>query len=615
MTTPDTPAKKLVSVEILHLDKTGYGPEGKHTRHKWRAECLDYFEQGAAAFLAWQKSWQYFADQNKLKADFDVLRTFDDGSIEKLGLYAPQSHCLDFLGHIFNLKDEDDYQDYKDYQFLNRVCFIAATFTGYADFSVATFTDYADFRKTTFMFDAYFRGTTFASEANFDETTFTSDADFNETTFTSRANFNKSNFIGHANFSKITFKGYAEFNGVTFTDAEFTRGIFTGYAEFSKATFTGYAEFSNATFKDRAMFHETIFTGDAWFSETIFTGFVKFSKTTFAGQANFSEVTFRDDASFYETTFTGNVSFDVVIFEKLTRFVKAKFYSQINFRKANFKDAADFENAEFANVGHFEGATFNAPTSKIPSFRGVDLGGTSSLEFSDDTHFTPADFDEEAVKNIAFLKHLSEQHGQIDQALNFNAMELRAKYLLVVEPLREKSLPWFKRTFQRFRNSAWWALRLTWLYWKASNFGRSYLLPLVWYAMVYGIALSFALSCAALYKPQNCSYNQIWNVAGLLSTTKPTIQKANKIPKETGTEDGQLPLNGYQAAFEYANYHATGLVDFTGDSKLKDAITQRVFGVSVKPWWARLIGALLSIINTALLFLIALGLRNSYRLK
>ena len=32
--------KKVVSVEILHLDELGYGPQGKHTRRQWREECV-----------------------------------------------------------------------------------------------------------------------------------------------------------------------------------------------------------------------------------------------------------------------------------------------------------------------------------------------------------------------------------------------------------------------------------------------------------------------------------------------------------------------------------------------------------------------------------------------
>lgn len=614
MTTPDIPTKKVVSVEILHLDETGYGPEGKHTRREWRAECLENFEAGAEQFLAWQESWQHFSDQNKLKANFEVQRSFDDGSTEELNHVASQSHCLDFAGHTFDFKDGDDYQDYKDYQFLSRVYFKAATFTGYADFSVATFADHVDFRKATFIFDAYFRGTTFASEANFGETIFTSDADFNEAIFTGRATFNKSTFNGGTIFSKTTFKNSAHFNESTFTsNVDFFDITFTGDVDFSESAFIGDVDFSGTTFSGYVNFSGTTFSGDAWFHKTIFTVNARFSEVTFRGYTEFRVAIFTGYANFTEAIFTGYANFSGVHFKKTVFFLNVKFHKITDFRDSKFNEEADFENATFENVGHFENAKFNTATSKIPSFRGINLIGTSSLEFSDDTHFTKNDLTDDAIKNVAFLKHLSEQHGQIDQALNFNAMELRAKYLQVVEPLRAKSLSWFKRTFKRYLSIAWWALRLTWLYGLLSDFGRSYMRPIFAYGVVFVFTLIMAISISVCHESKNCQNKQGWNVAGLMCDGKPSAIKPND--PAAGKEDDKLYLNGYRAAFEYANYHATGLVDFTGDSKLKDAITQRVFGEPIKPWWARIIGALLSIINTALLFLIALGLRNSYRLK
>ncbi|MDD4965236.1 MAG: hypothetical protein PHI11_15110 [Gallionella sp.] len=122
--------------------------------------------------------------------------------------------------------------------------------------------------------------------------------------------------------------------------------------------------------------------------------------------------------------------------------------------------------------------------------------------------------------------------------------------------------------------------------------------PLLAYGVVFLIGWGFALYVATEHKPQNCRYTH----EGLSLECKAKLE-------------GILPLDGYEAAWGYAMYHATGLVDFTGDSKMKEAITLRLYGNPVKSKRAQLFSALLSIINTALLFLIALGLRNSYRLK
>jgi uncharacterized protein YjbI with pentapeptide repeats len=597
MTTPDTPAKKVVSIEILHLDETGYGPEGKHTRRAWRAACLKYFEAGAEAFLKWQESWQALAEQNQLMASFDVRRTFEDGNLGDVRGFQSQSHCIDFAGNDFSWHVKN-----QNYQFLYPVLFNNATFGGYTEFNNASFKAHAEFDNATFKGKTYFSKASFSRKADFREANFIGEADFSEVSFTRGASFIEARFGRGAFFSKAIFTGDVHFN-----EALFKHGTY-----FGEATFTGEVDFNTAIFEGYADFSETTFTGEAYFGETIFTTEAFFEKAIFKRDAYFTDATFTASARFTKVTFTGISDFCAVNFKKSANFLKAKFHNQSHFYRTHFHDEADFENAEFANVGHFEEAIFNAPTSKIPTFRGVDVG-TTLLEFSDDTHFAKTDFTEEAIKNIAFLKHLSEQHGQIDQALNFNAMELRAKYLQVVDPLLAKSLPWFKRAFKRYFSGAWWALRLTWLYWKVSDFGRSYLRPLLYFVELFFVTLVLAAGIATTHKPKNCRYQQFGLISELKCDGAPLPKNPNV--SEAGKEDEKLYLSGYQAVFEYASYHATGLVDFTGDSKLKEAINQRLFGEAIKPWWARLLGALISIINTALLFLIALGLRNTYRLK
>ncbi|MDD2775378.1 MAG: pentapeptide repeat-containing protein [Gallionella sp.] len=533
MTTPDTPAKK-VPPEILHLDETGYGYDGTYTREKWRAECLMYFEAGADAFLAWQKKWQALAEQNQLMANFEVQRTFNDGSKDEIKSSERQSYCIDFAGHTF----ENGIRA-KGYQFLYEANFQKATITGFANFENARFRGYANFSHAIFTDYAYFLGTKFKGVGNFGDTTFTEAADFFGSTFTNHAYFKSTNFNNNAYFQKVTFKRNAYFGNTVYPENE-----------------------------------------------------------------GFRETTFKADVRFGEAIFTEMADFASVSFEESVDYLNAKFHSQVSFRNTKFKGRTNFENAEFTNVGHFEGAKFNAPTSKIPSFRGVDIGSTL-LEFSDDTHFTQADFSEEAIKNIAFLKHLSEQHGQIDQALNFNAMELRAKRLF--EQHRMVSTRWEK---DRFTDKLWF-IPVTWLYGLLSDFGRSYMRPLLVYVAIFVFTLGLGIYFATEHKPQYCQYTHA--MLSLECDGSPPPKKPNE--PTTSKEDEKLPLSGWRAALEYANYHATGMVDFTGDSKLKEAITLRLFGGSVKPWRARQFGTLLSIINTALLFLIALGLRNKYRLK
>ena len=96
MTSPSTP-KKVVSVEILHLDELGYGPQGQHTRRQRRAECLENL-LGEEVFGRWQEGWQVQIDNSTPRLSFGYRLVFDDGSFQEKLLSKEFSHTLDFVG-------------------------------------------------------------------------------------------------------------------------------------------------------------------------------------------------------------------------------------------------------------------------------------------------------------------------------------------------------------------------------------------------------------------------------------------------------------------------------------------------------------------------------------
>jgi uncharacterized protein YjbI with pentapeptide repeats len=553
MTTPNTTAKKVVDVEILHLDETGYGYEGKHTRREWRAECLMYFEEGADAFLAWQESWQAKAIANTNSAKFVVVfHNEKDIKDTSHGLFS-SSHTLDFSGHIF-----EEPIDASGFSFLYATNFAGAHFLGeqFSGESIVRMQNLAvtKFNNAVFSKPVWFTKAKFSTSVEFDNAEFENGVDFNNVHFLEYAHFNDAKFI----------RGYAHFN----------HAKFLGRVQFQEAEFKGFTEFTSTHFLEDTKFNAAKF---------LFPLGVDFNNAQFFGATWFDEAQFSADA----------------------QFSLAKFQAQNSFQKVIFSGKSNFENVEFKAVGHFEGAQF---LSETPSFRGVGIGNTR-LDFSTDTHFPINYWNKEsianAIINIQCLKHLSEQQGQIDQALNFNAMELQAKYLII--PM---NTPRLESIFKRFFSSAWWT---TYLYDKVSDFGRSYMLPTFAYGVVFVFTLVLAIGIAVWHEPQNCQCKEFLLFSELECDGKPPAINTNN--PAAGKDDEKLYLSGVDAAFGYAMYHATGLVDFTGDSKMKEAITLRLYGKPVKSKCAQLFGALLSIINTALLFLIALGLRNSYRLK
>jgi Pentapeptide repeats (9 copies) len=461
--------KKIVSVEIMHLDDEGYGPEGKLTRRNWRQVCLRYLLKSNYDFETWQKSLADQAKPNLKNVSFEAIILYDDGS---------------------KLEDSEDYWNH--------------------GFMLGT-------RSWQRPYALDFVGASFPHELTIDSVTFRQTVLFN-----------------YASFSR---------------DANFHSCTFSENAYFIKTNFNGNLDFQNSTVDLNVYFACTTFSRNAYFSNA-----------TFNSVANFNDSTFFNGAYFRNTTFN----------------------ESSNFCRAIFCYGSIFENAVFKNVGHFEEANFIKST---PSFRGCKIDCTR-LEFSDDRYFSKNENTLDAIKNISFLKRLSDEHGQTDQALNFNAMELRAKRLQV---------------------DASWPFRLTtWLYERVSDYGRSLYRPLICYFGLLICTFTIALMHAAFNSPKDCK-GEHWRLFSDLARTE--TRCIGDIANE------KFKLSGYRAAFEYSLYRAAGVLDFSDNDKATDAVAHRLFGQAFEPWWMRIFGAIKAIFCTAFLFLAALGLRNKYRIK
>jgi hypothetical protein len=232
-----------------------------------------------------------------------------------------------------------------------------------------------------------------------------------------------------------------------------------------------------------------------------------------------------------------------------------------------------FEGVSFERVGHFEGTYFK----QSPTFISVSL--ETPLLFRDAVF--QKNYSPESAERYAALKQLSESSGQTEQALRFNALELRAR----------RHDPNYSVSF-RFA---------TYFYELSSDYGRSFARPLTAYLALLICTWVLAFSYGLLYLP-NCKY---------LSPTE-TLQLKN------GCEDSDncaFELSGYRAATEYTLYRAAGILDFSDNDKKTADVNERLFGQPYEPAWMRLWGIFKAIMSTALLFLTALGLRNRYRLK
>jgi Pentapeptide repeats (9 copies) len=526
------PEKKIINIEILHLDEAGYGPKRTHTRRQWRKECLDNLLAGKKAFEAWQDSWiEIFGSNQNFFVSYAAVVNYDDGStLNILGQdwdkRSPST--LDFVGHIFT-------------------------------------TD-LNLRQTVFEKDVFFQNSVFEASVHFSDAIFNGYAYFDGSTFHKTANFNATNFAWFSCFDHVNF---------------------CGSTNFCKATNSYLANFRNATFNADAYFQQFSVSERTNFSGAKFLNYVDFSDSTFNESAFFNfGTTFHKLARFNNSTFIKSVNFETSIWKEAVDFSGSSFKENTYFCKANFNGVTNFENTTFEYVGHFEEASFVTHT---PAFRGCQIDSTR-LEFSDDRYFPKNENSDDAIKNISFLKRLSDEHGQTDQALSFNAMELRAKRLHTDAT----------RTFKI----------VTWLYEYVSDYGRSYGRPLIWYGGLLVCTFCLAVIHAEFNSPKSCDGKEWWLLSDLYrketSCSSPAITLENS---------GALQLSGYRASFEYSMYRAAGILDFSDNGKATDAVARRLFGQSIEPWWMRIWGVIKAILSTALLFLAALGLRNKYRIK
>ena len=307
------------------------------------------------------------------------------------------------------------------------------------------------------------------------------------------------------------------------------------------------------------VFDAVIVIDSAGFNNVKFNGLARFGCSEFFGSARFGDTLFYSAARFEDVKFHRNASF-----------YRASFEGECSFKNATFK-SANFENVKFESVGHFEEARFIIST---PTFRGCKIDSTR-LEFSDDSYFPRYEISDEAIKNISFLKRLADEHWQTDQALNFNAMELRAKRLQA--------------------KSRWAYSFITWLYEILSNYGRSFAKPIFWYGILICLSALFAM------------------IYSTYSDSPPEEQQVLCKPIKDQPPPLKLPYG--RAVVEYAMFRAGGLMDFTDTGKQNNAVNCRLFEEPIEPPLMRAWGIFKGIASIALLFLAALGLRNKYRIK
>jgi uncharacterized protein YjbI with pentapeptide repeats len=439
----------------------------------------------------------------------------------------------------------------------------------------------------------------------FKRSVFAGEADFGQARLTGGVNFREATFAGPAKFLAVTFPGQvnANFSGATFTGpAHFLETTFTGEANFTEATFTGEVYFFGATFEGKANFEQTTFNGDAIFFNATFTGQAHFQNVMFMGKAFFWVATFAGEADFRQATFKDEASFHHARFKREAEFWGATFTGQANFEGARFTGEANFKHTEFLGMTIFGEARFTAVATfhaarfgKTVSFRGSDWGAVPDFKGT-------AWKDGVAVDDFEQLQTKLNK-GELDwrQPSTSDSAPAPAPITDRLQALRKmardaddrpRELDYFALELQaRYQGKGAWAKRfLVSLYRRLSNYGRSIGRPLGWLAglcllsmLGYWVLADGDWSVLSKDRLFALTYGVLPDVDWSLWDNALLLSLVNALPP-LGAGSG---VRGSSLNALYCN-DVSSLVGFI-------AVVEGVIGL-------------------ILLFLIALGLRNRFRL-
>jgi uncharacterized protein YjbI with pentapeptide repeats len=227
-------------------------------------------------------------------------------------------------------------------------------------------------------------------------------------------------FLGNA---LVTFAGEASFGGATFTgEVNFWWATFEGKASFRDATFMGDAFFWAATFTSEASFLRATFAGRANFRQVTFRGEASFHYATFRHEANFLQATFTGEADFEGATFTGEADFQHTEFLGMTIFREVRFTGVATFHAARFGKTVSFRRSDWGAVPDFIGTAWKDGVA-VADFEQLQTKlNKGELDWRDPSTSTPI------TDRLQALRKMARDADDRPRELDYFALELQARY-------------------------------------------------------------------------------------------------------------------------------------------------------------------------------------------
>lgn len=410
------------------------------------------------------------------------------------------------------------------------VNFVEATFEEGAIFSRVVF-ESAGFGRCAFDRGARFEGTVFLKTAAFDEVAFGDQACFSDASF-GQAHFQSSHFGENADFQYAVFSELAQFNNTQFgAGADFSGTSFCTRAGFEDAHFAACASFESGDTKTLEARARAAALEIAPEFRQVLVGRALRADPSIFTRASFSSAVFASRTHRYGTAYsvaTGLLAKTTEGIREAWRLVRILFYPRsplrklgpagVSFRGRQLKGSADFSCAHFAQPPDFQNvepaadidlaeATFSFASASWPHLR-YWTTQTEALTRLRRLRSIAKDIDETDVESSLFaLQRLAERGVSWrlwwDQVLRgWGIYDLIAENVQARQPGRSNSRLSFR--LRRLVRSLLVALlgvgrpimltTLVTLYRYFSNFGRSVSLPILW--------LSVSALVPALYYSQ-----------------------------------------------------------------------------------------------------------------
>lgn len=475
---------------------------------------------------------------------------------------------------------------------------------------------------------------------------------FAAATFKGIARFARSRFLTFTNFHNVTFSAEADFDDARFsgihpseiTNPEGANRIpnarFSRNADFSNARFCGPAGFRKAVFERTVWFNDSIFCQDAWFRQVQFAGDAPFFRATFQKAAWFLEAKFDNEAwferarfyrdvDFSSASFRGGATFDWTMFDMSAVFRAAQCSGAFSFDSTAFGDVPDFIQAHFSEAPHFDNITIKTARrrdARTPSrYRALKRLAIQGHDYAREHEF--------------FVGELKSMRGTVYRLWPNPVNWLRLKMFSVTD--RTTQLVWRWKLLNKDDRvmrvpiwtggatgalNYWVGLLYQWL----SNFGRSLVLPVLWWIVSTFSFASLYLRAHYRYADPSLTPTDTFTAVLISWITHLRLPYFSKLTTASASACISGPGDPYWAALGLSIRR--GLI-FSGiDSSQKiDQIYACLYGtyafgatsasalsnrlVPVIPDSVSLLGLIQTILSSLLAFLFLLALRNHFRIR